>query len=133
MGSISSVPMPTPFITNSTIIAGNGGNLTCSYAPDPTFSVEASVTWTVGGEEVTAYEDDRISTEGTSLVFSPFHTSDTGNYNCSLSLMSMEPYIEVVQGPQMSQVSEIIVQSKPCICALCGISSNFFLFLSPST
>ncbi|CAI8039192.1 Hemicentin-2, partial [Geodia barretti] len=107
------VPTPTPFITNSTIIAGSGGNLTCSYAPGPYIFCRSKRTWTVGGEEVTASEDDRISTEGTSLVFSPFHTSDTGNYTCSLSLMSMEPYIEVVQGPQMSQVSEIIVQIPP--------------------
>ncbi|CAI8048275.1 Opioid-binding protein/cell adhesion molecule, partial [Geodia barretti] len=104
------VPTPIPFITNSTIIPGSSGNLTCSYSPDPTFLVKAYSTWTIGGEEVTATEGDRISTEGTSLIFFPFHTSDTGNYTCSLSLVSITQYINVVQGPQMSRVSEIIVQ-----------------------
>ena len=125
--TISSVQTPTPTITNTTLTAGTNGNLTCSYS-DPPFADRATATWTVDGTPVTT--SARVSTDGPSLIFSPFTTSDTGNYICSLTLDSLAPYI-IVQGEQPSQMTEIIVSSE-CL-LLCSVVYLPALFLSSPT
>ena len=92
-------------------MAGTNTNLTCYYILEPPLTVEATVTWTVNGDELTTSDNSGISVEGTYLVFSPLTTSDTGTYTCTLSLTSNEPFVTFIQ-EKTSPASEIVVPSK---------------------
>ena len=53
----------------------------------------------------------QISTDGATLSFSPLATSDTGRYTCTLTVTTSQTHV-TVQGPEQSEVEDIIVQSK---------------------
>ena len=109
----SSVPTPTPSVFHSTLTAGADGTLTCNYTLSPPLDVAASATWTVNGSEVTG--DERISTDKLSLTLSPLTTSDSGRYTCTLTLISLTPYVTVPGPPQQSSWGLITVQSRSTI------------------
>ena len=98
--------MPTPFIRHGVLTAGTEGKLTCSYSLSPAVDTQtvASATWTVNGSAVTG--DERISTDRLSLTLSPLTTSYSGTYTCTLTLISLTPYVTVL-GPQQS-LSEVV-------------------------
>ena len=110
----SSVPTPTPFITHPILTAGTSGTLTCHYTLNQPLDVIASATWTVNGSAVTG--DERISTDRLSLTLSPLTTSDSGTYTCTLTIISLTPYVTVL-GPQQSPPKKVYVYSKTYYCS----------------
>ena len=104
--------MPTPSVMNSTLVAGTNTNLTCVYILEPPLSVEATITWTVNGVDLTTSGSSGISVEGTYLVFFPLTTSDTGTYTCTLSLKTSNESFITFGASETSPASEIVVQSK---------------------
>ena len=109
------MPVPTPFITVSntdTVYAGTTLSLTCDYTLSPSVDTtpQTAVTWMVDGVAVDT-SPGRISTDGTTLRFSPLATSDTGSYTCTLTVTTSQTHV-TVQGPEQSEVEGIIVQSK---------------------
>ena len=106
-----SVPVPTPFVSHGVLTAGTEGKLTCSYSLSPAVDTQtvANATWTVNGSAVTG--DERISTDRLSLTLSPLTTSDSGLYTCTLTLISLTPYITVL-GPQQSFPEVVYVYGK---------------------
>ena len=122
----SSVPTPTPFITHPILTAGTSGTLTCGYTLSPPLDVIASATWTVNGSSVTG--DERISTDRLSLTLSPLTTSDTGTYTCTLTIISLTPYVAVL-GPQQSRPEEVYVYSKTYYCSHVLTCCEFNLLL----
>ena len=112
---VLSVPVPTPSITVSntdTVYAGTTLSLTCDYTLSPSVDTtpQTAVTWMVDGVAVVT-SPGRISTDGATLSFSPPATSDTGNYSCTLTVTTSQTHV-TVQGPEQSEVEDIIVQSK---------------------
>ena len=103
--------MPTAFISHAVLTAGTEGKLTCSYPLSPAVDTQtvANATWTVNGSAVTG--DERISTDKLSLTLSPLTTSDSGTYTCTLTLISLTPYVTVL-GPQQSYPEAVYVYSK---------------------
>ena len=97
--------------SSPTLVAGTNTNLTCYYILEPPLSVEATVTWTVNGVDLTTSDNSGISVEGTYLRFSPLTTSDTGTYTCTLSLTTNEPFV-TFGASETSEASEILVPSK---------------------
>ena len=110
----SSVPTPNPFITHPILTAGTSGTLTCGYTLSTPLDVAASATWTVNGSAVTG--DERISTDRLSLTLSPLTTSDSGTYTCTLTIISLTPYVTVLGPPQQSLPKEVYVYSKTYYC-----------------
>ena len=101
------VPIPTPTIVHSSLVAGTTSNFTCNHTVD--FSAMASATWTVDDANIDTTGD---GTDGVVLSFSPLTTSDSGRYVCTLTIISMTPHV-VIEGPdQMSELEDITVQSK---------------------
>ena len=105
--------MATPFITQSDVFtAGTEGTLLCNYSLSHSIALEASATWTVNGSRVdTSSGDERVSTDGLSLILSPLTGSESGRYTCTLSLTSLIPHV-TVQGPQESAERMVIVYCK---------------------
>ena len=97
--------------SSPTLVAGTNTNLTCYYILEPPLTVEATVTWTVNGDDLSTSGSSRISVQGTYLRFSPLTTSDTGTYTCTLSLTTNEPFI-TFGASETSPASEIVVPSK---------------------
>ena len=122
----SSVPTPTPFITHPILTAGTSGTLTCGYTLSTPLDVTASATWTVNGSAVTG--DERISTDRLSLTLSPLTTSDSGTYTCTLTIISLKPYVTVL-GPQQSPPKEVYVYSKTYYCSHVLTCCEFNLLL----
>ena len=109
---LSSVKVPVPSISHSTLLAGATSNLTCDFSLDY-FPHEASATWTVNENGNGVTQNDRVLIEGVILSFSPLNTSDSGRYSCELNITSLKPYV-IVQGPPMaSNKLPIAVESKP--------------------
>ena len=108
--------------------AGTTLSLTCDYTLSPSVDTtpQTAVTWMVDGVAVDT-SPGRISTDGATLSFSPVATSDTGNYTCALTVTASQTHV-TVQGPQQSEMEEVIVQSKElcvCICVcLCFFECN---------
>ena len=125
----SSVPTPNPFITHPILTAGTSGTLTCHYTLNQPLNVTASATWTVNGSAVTG--DERISTDRLSLTLSPLTTSDSGTYTCTLTIISLTPYVTVL-GPPQSSEELITVESRSMTSSIpwCDLSLPF---LSPSS
>ena len=61
--------------------------------------------------------DERISTDRLSLTLSPLTTSDSGTYTCTLTLISLTPYVTVLRPPQQSLPKEVYVYSKTYYCS----------------
>ena len=123
--------MPTPFISHGVLTAGTEGKLTCSYSLSlavDTQTVDISTTWTVNGSAVTG--DERISTDRLSLTLSPLTTSDSGTYTCTLTIISLTPYVTVL-GPQQSLPKEVYVYSKTYYCSHACCESNSLLGAHP--
>ena len=79
----------------------------CNY----TLNVDSRATavWTLNEVQVPTTGNERISTDEISLIFSPLTTSDSGEFACTLNIMSLMPYVTVIGGVAMT---EIDVQSK---------------------
>ena len=109
-----SLSVPTPSITVSTtdtVYAGTTLSLSCDYTLSPSVdtTLQTAVTWMVDGVAVDT-SPGRISADGATLSFSPLATSDTGNYTCTLTVTASQTHV-TVQGPEQSEVEDIIVQS----------------------
>ena len=103
------VPIPTPRIVHSSLVAGTTSNFTCNHTVD--FPAMASATWTVGGVSIDTTGDGRVSTDGVVLSFSPLTTSDSGRYVCTLTIISRTHHVVIEGTDQMSEL-DITVQSE---------------------
>ena len=101
-----------PEIVYDTPLAGTNFTLSCDYTLGPSVDTDLNenIAWAVNGSEIEIYSG-RIFNDAKYLVFSPLHTSDSGNYTCTLSL-SVAPYYVTVQEPKRSVEEEVIVQSR---------------------
>ena len=98
-----------PEIVYDTPLAGTNFTLSCDYGPSVDTDLNENIAWAVNGSEI-KNDSGRIFNDGKYLVFSPLHTSDSGNYTCSLSI-SGAPYYVTVQEPKRSVEEEVTVQS----------------------
>ena len=114
--SFPSVEMPIPSISYTTLLAGATSVLACNYSLSG-FTFRPNVVWTVDGNAVVTSGNERISTTGVSLMFSPLTTSDTGMYACAVNITSQTPFVKLLGDIKMDTLN-IIVQSK----------SKFFCF-----
>ena len=80
-------------------------------------TLQTAVTWMVDGVAVDT-SPGRISTDGATLSFSPLATSDTGNYTCTLTVTTTQIHV-TVQGPEQSEVKDIVVQSNDYCSKIC--------------
>ena len=90
--------------------AGTILSLICDYTLSPSVdtTVQTAVVWMVDGVAVNT-SPARISIDGATLSLSPLATSDTGNYTSTLTVTTSQTHV-TVQGPEQSEVEDIIVQ-----------------------
>ena len=119
---LSTIPVsvPTPMIianVTGTVYAGTSLNLSCDYTLSISVDTDitTSATWTINNTvlDISDDDDDSISSDGVSLIFSPLTTTYTGIYTCTLTITpsSQTPHV-TVQEPVESSEENIIVQSK---------------------
>ena len=72
-------------------------------------AVAEQVIWTVNGSVVG--QDQRISTDGPTLTFSPLTTSDSGSYVCTVVIAAPQSQHITVGSPAESQEEIIAVMS----------------------
>ena len=92
--------------------AGTTLSLTCDYTLSPSVDTtpQTAVTWMVDGVAVDT-SPGRISTDGTTLSFSPVATSDTGSYTCTLTTTISESRV-TVQGKIPSKKQNLTAEGK---------------------
>ena len=104
----SPVKTPTPYVwlSNASLVAGSELSLSCNYTLSSSVDsvIAELVIWTANGSVVAP--DQRISTDGPTLTFSPLTTSDSGSYVCTLVIAA--PHI-TVGSPAESQEEIIVV------------------------
>ena len=105
-----SVEMPSPSISYTTLLAGATSVLACNYSLSD-FTFRPNIVWTVDGNAVITSGNERISTTGLSLMFSPLTTSDTGMYACAVNITSLTPFVKLLGDIKLDTLN-IIVQSK---------------------
>ena len=109
----SPVVTPTPSIrlSNTPLVAGTELSLSCDYTLSSSVDVAVAeqVIWTVNGSVVGP--DQRISTDGPTLTFSPLTTSDSGSYVCTLVITGPHSQHITVGSPAESQEEIIAVMS----------------------
>ena len=81
----------------------------CNYTSN--VDSRATAVWTLNKAPIptTSTGNERISTDEISLNFSPLTTSDSGEYSCTLNIMSLMQYVAIVGGVTMTKID---VQSK---------------------
>ena len=79
----------------------------CNYTSN--VGVRATAVWTLNKVPIPITGNERISTDEISLIFSPLMTSDSGEYSCTLNIMSLMQYVAIVGGVTMTKID---VQSK---------------------
>ena len=99
-----------------TVYAGTSLILSCDYTLSISVDTDitTSATWTINNTVLDiSDDDDSISSDGVSLIFSPLTTTYTGIYTCILTITpsSQTPHV-TVQEPVQSSEENIIVQSK---------------------
>ena len=112
--------------------AGTSFSLTCDYTLSlsvDTTPAQTEVIWMVDGVGVVD-TPPRISTVGATLSFSPVTTLDTSNYTCTLTVTVSQTNV-TVEGPQWSEMENIIVQSNVNVYLYSVIPLEFTLLLSP--
>ena len=102
-----SVPAPTPSITYTSLTAGTMSTFMCNYTLN--VDVRATAVWTLNEVPIPTTGNERISTDKISLIFSPLTTSDSGEYSCTLNIMSLMQYVAIIGGVTMTKID---VQSK---------------------
>ena len=125
------VSVPTPSVTiGSHPFAGESLTVTCSFILHPSVDtpIESRVTWRVNGSAV-KLNNDRISNEDNSLIFSPVTTSDTGFYECTLTLTSQNSYAVVRGGPKQSTWEIITVKCRCFFVTVIAMIINAVLIL----
>lgn len=105
------VLVPTPQVIDSILIAGTKGHLSCNYTLTPSIydSFSITITWFYNNLEINASDDDRISTAGQLIAFSPVSLFDSGIYACKLNMSS---YGLMGGFSQISERVGIFVESK---------------------
>ena len=107
------VETPTPSISLSSapLVAGTELSLTCDYTLSSSVDVAVAeqVIWTVNGSMMG--QDQRISTDGPTLTFSPLTTSDSGLYVCAVVIAGPHSQHITVGSPAESQEEIIAVMS----------------------
>ena len=87
--------------------AGSTLSLTCDYTAEY-ITPQTAVTWMVDGVAVDT-SPGRISTDGSTLIFSPVATSDSGSYTCILTVTELQTRL-TVQSAKQSKVASVIVE-----------------------
>ena len=113
--SVVPTPIPSIRLDYNTLLAGTEANLTCDYFLDLSVDIVIlleNVVWFFNGSVLATTGEERISTNETTLTFSPLSTFDSGRYTCSLEISDLQPHYITFSGSQESTAKFIAVQSK---------------------